>query len=135
MNAITLYLAGAGVSLLLSGILMFTLRASLTNLLEELWSSRARAGFWAAVGCVTILLLGVFAGTSTSGYTGGGTLEVERGFFAVAAQLRLALAGLFSAMIGVSFTVMLFMFSADRARRADRQPMSRDSGTRTAPRS
>ena len=114
MNSITLFLIGAGSSVLLSWILVHTLRQSLADLLEELWSSRARAGFWAAVACVTILLLGVFGGTTSSGYKPGSIVSTELGFFALVAQLRWTLFGLFIALMGVSLAAMRFMGVADR---------------------
>lgn len=114
MNSITLFLGGAFASILLSWILVHLLRSSLAELLEELWASRARAGFWAAVACVTILLLGVFGGTSTGGYSPGSAFHAEKGFFAVVSQLRWTMFGLFCALMAVSFAVMIFMSSVDR---------------------
>ncbi len=116
MNPITLFLAGAGLSMLLSWILVHVLRKSLVDLLEELWASRSRAGFWAAVGCVIILLLGTFGGTTNGGYSRAGEFTSERGFFALVTQLRSSLLGLFGALMVVSMTVMIFMGRVDRAR-------------------
>lgn len=117
MNSIHLYLIGAGSSVLLSALLVRILRGSLADLLEELWASRARAAFWAAVFCVSILLLGVFAGTGTSAYGRGELLASGAGFFALAGQLRSALFGLFLALILVAFVVTRFMIGADRSQK------------------
>jgi len=127
MNPILLYLLGASASLLLSWILVHLLRASLAELLEELWASRARAAFWAAVGCVSILLLGIFAGTGTGSYADVRQLDLEDGFFAVAGQLRWTLGGLFAALLMVALCVTRFMLSADRTAREQAQHTERDS--------
>jgi len=117
MTALHLYLIGAAASVLLSAILVRLLRGSLVDLLEELWSSRARAAYWAAAGAVSMLLLGVWAGTGTSRYGSEGELAADRGFFALAGQLRGTLLGLFIALGCVSLAVLVFMAGADRAAR------------------
>jgi len=121
MTTITLYLIGAGASVLLSGFLVRLLRSSLAELLEELWASRARAGYWAGAFCVTMLLLGIYSGTGTSVYGSGGNLPSHEGFFALAGQLRGTLLGLFLALGFVSLIVVRFMSVADRQKRPDAQ--------------
>lgn len=123
MTAISLYLLGAIASVLLSLLLVRVLRGSLAELLEELWQSRARAGFWAAVGSTMILLLGVFGGTGTGSYPQAGGVSFERGFFAMASQLRTALGGLVLALFLVALAVSIFSASGPRQRsRLSRTP-------------
>lgn len=135
MTTITLYLIGAGASVLLSGILVRLLRSSLAELLEELWASRARAGYWAGAFCVTMLLLGIYSGTGTSGYGHGGSLPTHEGFFALAGQLRGTLLGLFLSLGFVSLIVLRFMSVADRPERPDAPFRTRSSEERRAPQS
>ncbi len=118
-SPILLYLGGALVSVGLSWLLVHLLRGSLSDMLEELWASRARARYWAAVACILILLLGAFFGTGTDAYGDGGRLSLERGFFAVAGQLRWTLLGLFLATGAVSLSAMIFMVGADRSQRRE----------------
>lgn len=117
MTAVALYLVGAAASVLLSWLLVRLLRGSLADLLTELWQSRARAAFWAAVGSTAILLLGVFGGTGTGGYPASGDVSFSRGFFAMASQMRSTLGGLFLALFMVAFAVAMFSMNSDRPRR------------------
>lgn len=117
MTSIHLFLIGALLSILLSWMLVFLLRRSLAEVLEDLWKSPTRAGFWAAVACVLILLLGTFGGTSNAAYSREGQFQIEVGFFALVAQLRWTLFGLFCSLIMVAMAVMRFIGHAENSRR------------------
>jgi len=109
MSIIRIFAIGAGLSFLISLATVLVLRPHLVRLLEELCGSRSRAHFWMVTCTLSLLLLGMLAGTSDSGYPDLDQPSNRQLFFGLVYQVRLSLLGLLSGLGAVAWLLLSFL--------------------------
>src|SRR6266536_6565290 len=106
MSVIPLFLIGATFALGLSLLTVLVLRPHLRRLLAELCGSQGRAGFWQVACTLCIFLVGILAGTVSSGYPHTVAASTQSLFFGLVTQLQSCLFGLLASIL---FTAWLLM--------------------------
>ena len=106
MSVIYSFAVGAALALAISLVTVLVLRPHLARLLDELCGTQARAGFWIVVSTLGILLLGILAGTVSSGYPSSESPSMQQLFFGLVTQLRSCLIGLLASLLAVAWVLV-----------------------------
>jgi hypothetical protein len=109
MSVVYCFAIGLAFALTISLGTVLILRPHLSQLLQELCGSQARAGFWIVVSTLSIFLLGILAGTVNGGYPNGENLTTPQLFFGLVTQLRACLIGLLLSLLVVAWLLLGFI--------------------------
>ena len=104
MRAETAFLISSVVTLATSAIVVILLRKPLLHILIELCGNDNRARFWTVCASVVFFLVPAIAVM-----TAGQTDRPLANLFAVVDQTRWALVGLLTALVGISFLLLVFL--------------------------
>ena len=124
MTAIHAFLFGTAFAVFTSTTVALVLRGDLRRLFEELMQSAPRAAFWGTACLLCVLLLGLFAGTTSGGYGDLEDIGPTRLFFGVVRQVRFALFGLLFGILGTSALALLFVARYERREERRRRELA-----------
>ena len=106
MTVIYTFAIGTVFALVMSLATVLVLRPHLARLLEEICGNARRASFWIVLSCLCIFLLGVLAGSVSSGYPSTATPNTQQLFFGLITQVRSCLIGLLASLLVLAMMLM-----------------------------